>query len=721
MKKVLFTATVDTHIERFHLPYLKYFKDEGYEVHVATNTDKKIKYCDKKHSVSFERSPINTKNIKAIKQLRKIINEEKYDLIHTHTPMASVTTRIASIKARKEGTRVIYTAHGFHFFKNSSKLNWLLYYPIEKHLSKYTDELVTINKEDYHLAKRKFKTNVHYVPGVGIEEYRYNTKLTTKEKNKLMKELNITKKDYIFIQIGELNNNKNQIMSIKAIKEIIKENNKVKLLIVGSGTNEQLLKEEVKRLKLTNNINFLGYRLDVPELLNISNSLISTSYREGLPVNIIEAIANKIPVITTPARGSKDLVINNRNGYVIEQDNIKQLVNKMKLVMNKQLKLDTNIKQFTFNDIITKFDNIYKITKPIRVTQVIRAMNMGGAECLIMNLYRNIDRKKIQFDFIVSDKGIFDKEIIKLGGRIKYIPYLTKTGGLVYKKKLIKAFKELNTTIVHSHLDQVTGIVMKAAKKARVKKRIAHSHSTQNKNNKIEKIYKKYLQSKINKYATNFLACSTPSAKWLYEKNYNNAQIIKNAIETEKYLYNEKHRTEIRKELKVPKDCTLIGTVGAFRQEKNHKYLIDFFQYYQTKNNNSKLVLVGDGYLKEELIKLVNSYNLTKEVIFLGNRMDCHKILSALDTYICPSLYEGLSLSLIEAQYSGIRIIANTTVDKASDISNTIKFISMEEKNYSKIEKNITNKRSKVIQKELDKKGFNIKEVSKNLENYYLN
>ena len=155
-KKVLFTATVDSHILHFHIPYLKLFKEKGYEVHVATNGNEEIPYCDKKHVISFERSPLKLNNLKAIGQLRKIINEENFDIIHCHTPMGSVVTRLAAKKARKKGTRVIYTAHGFHFYKGAPKLNWFLFYPVEKYLSKYTDTLITINKEDYDLAKRKF-------------------------------------------------------------------------------------------------------------------------------------------------------------------------------------------------------------------------------------------------------------------------------------------------------------------------------------------------------------------------------------------------------------------------------------------------------------------------------------------------------------------------------------------------------------------------------------
>ena len=164
MKKVLFTATVDSHILHFHLPYLKLFKDNGYEVHVATNGDEVIPYCDVKHQICIERSPFKVNNIKAIKQLRKIIDKEKFDIVHCHTPMGSVVARIASKNARKNyGTRVIYTCHGFHFYKGAPLFNWIIFYPIEWYLSKYTDTLITINHEDENLARKKFyETAVKY-------------------------------------------------------------------------------------------------------------------------------------------------------------------------------------------------------------------------------------------------------------------------------------------------------------------------------------------------------------------------------------------------------------------------------------------------------------------------------------------------------------------------------------------------------------------------------
>ena len=213
MKKVLFTATVvKTHINVFHLPYLKWFKEQGYEVHVAAKNDFInepciIPNCDKHYDIQFARFPFSKTNIKAYKQLKKLIQENNYDIIHCHTPVAGVLTRLAARK--NKNTTVIYTAHGFHFFKGAPLLNWLIYYPVERFCARYTDKLITINKEDYGRAKQfKLRKNgkVYYVPGVGINlEKIQNLKVDIKQKKK---ELGISKNIPILLSVGELNKNK---------------------------------------------------------------------------------------------------------------------------------------------------------------------------------------------------------------------------------------------------------------------------------------------------------------------------------------------------------------------------------------------------------------------------------------------------------------------------------------------------------------------------------
>ena len=368
-KKVLFTATVDSHILAFHLPFLKWFKEQGYEVHVATNGDEQIPFCDKKIKISFERNPFKINNIKAIFQLKKVLKKEKYDIIHTHTPMGSVVTRLAAIKARKNGTRIIYTAHGFHFYKGAPLLNWCLFYPVEKYLSKYTDTLILINKEDYNLAKKKFKKckDIEYVPGVGIDEKKFDIKMTKADKHKLRKELGLKDTDFVMIYPAEISKRKRQLWLIDAVRELLQKNMDIHLLLPGRDSLNGKCQELIKKYNLEKQIHILGFRNDIPKLLMISNLSISSSKQEGLPVNIMEAMYVGLPTVVTDCRGNRDLIKNNQNGFNIPIDNqqaFSKAISKIYLNRNiiKKMKEENqkNIQNYMLPNIITRMEIIYK-------------------------------------------------------------------------------------------------------------------------------------------------------------------------------------------------------------------------------------------------------------------------------------------------------------------------------------------------------------------------
>ena len=374
MKKALILASVASMIEQFNMGNIKVLQELRYEVHVATNfidsgtitreraeelknklKDLNVKY----YQIDFDRNVLSTKNIQAYKQVKKLISENKYNIIHIHSPIGGVCGRLAAKKERKNGTKVIYTAHGFHFFKGAPAKNWLIYYPVEKWLSKYTDCLITINEEDYNLAKKKFKAkNVEYVPGIGVDENKFNFEMSREERNELRKSLGINEDDFVFIQVGELNNNKNQIMTIEAIKELVKENNKIKLLLVGIGDLKEYYENKIKEYSLEKSVFLLGYRNDVPKLLKISDVLISTSKREGLPVNILEAMFAGLPIIATNCRGNRDLVPDNN---LVEIDNVEQLKDKMRGKIAKLNFIEyKELNKYTIKSISCKIKNFYE-------------------------------------------------------------------------------------------------------------------------------------------------------------------------------------------------------------------------------------------------------------------------------------------------------------------------------------------------------------------------
>jgi len=366
-KKVLFTATGAIFINAFMIPYLKYFQDQGYEVHVATNGHEEMKHCDVKHIVPIERSPYKWNNIKAIFQMRKLLKENKYELIHTHTPMGSVVTRIAALKTRKKNkTRVIYTAHGFHFYEGAPVMNWLVFYPTEKILARYTDTLITINQEDHKRAKSKFKTRVEYVPGVGIDEKKFNLKMSEFDKSELRKSLGLKPNDFLIIYPAELSVRKRQIWLINSVKDLLINKSNIHLLLPGRDSLNGQCQELSKEYGLNNQIHFLGFRNDIPKLLSISNLSLSTSFQEGFPVNIMEAMYVGLPIIVSDCRGSRDLIRNNENGFIVDLDDNENFVNRIIEVKNNnpkisllsnQAKIDS--RKYTLDKIMKRLTNIY--------------------------------------------------------------------------------------------------------------------------------------------------------------------------------------------------------------------------------------------------------------------------------------------------------------------------------------------------------------------------
>ena len=366
MKKVLFVATITNHINTFHIPYLKWFKEQGYEVHVASKGDEEIEYCDKHYNLPFERFPIKKENINVYKSLKKIIEENQYEIIHCHTPVGGVLTRLAARKARKNGTRVIYTAHGFHFYKGAPILNWIIYYPLEKICSKWTDCLITITEEDYELAKRKFKVpQIEHVYGVGINTDRFKRELTEQEKDNERKKLNIEKNDIVFSYVAELNKNKNQMLLIKAIEQLKNEYANVKLLLVGNGTLYETYNNYIKENRLEENVQLLGRRSDINEILSITDIYLASSIREGLPVNVMEAMYKGLPIIATDNRGHRELVINEENGYLVNAEE-KMIVAIKRILSNQSVKNRFSQKNKLF---VKKylFDNIKKIMEEIYI------------------------------------------------------------------------------------------------------------------------------------------------------------------------------------------------------------------------------------------------------------------------------------------------------------------------------------------------------------------
>lgn len=323
--KILYTATVLSHICQFHLPHMQHLQEQGWEVHVAAHDNLavknglQLKYCDKFIETPFSRSPKSPDNFKAYKQLKKILAEEHYDVILCNTPMGGIVTRLAARKTRKQGTKVVYMAHGFHFYKGSSRLAWLIYYPIEKLMAKKCDLLITVNQEDYALAQKKFgkRTKVAHIHGVGVDEKRYHP-ATEAEQLAMRRAEGLSPEDFVILCTGELNENKNQKTLISAAARLKDTIPNLKVLLAGNGPKEQELREQIQADGLNGIVKLLGYRTDLEKVVPAVDLVVSCSKREGMPLNIIEAMLCKKPVVASHNRGHDELVQEEVTGYLLD-------------------------------------------------------------------------------------------------------------------------------------------------------------------------------------------------------------------------------------------------------------------------------------------------------------------------------------------------------------------------------------------------------------------
>jgi glycosyltransferase EpsD len=365
-KKVLFCATVDIHFKAFHLPYLKWFKEQGWEVHVAAKGDIELPYVDQKYNIPIQRSPFRKENIIAFRRLKSIIETNKYDIIHCHTPMGGMLTRLAASKARKSGTKVLYTAHGFHFCKGAPIKNWLMYYPIERALSRLTDCLITINQEDFNLAVHRFKAKeIKHVHGVGVNTNIYKP-VDKLEKLLFRNQYGYLSDQFIMFYAAEFNRNKNQKLLIEVIALIKDEVPNLKLVLAGDGPLIKDCKEIAFKLGVGGMVDFLGYRSDIDVLLKISDLAVASSLREGLPVNIMEAMATGLPVVATKNRGHSELVQNGKNGFIIPTEDtqyfasrIRELYSSKELCIKMGIDSELKMKQYSLTRVASELISLY--------------------------------------------------------------------------------------------------------------------------------------------------------------------------------------------------------------------------------------------------------------------------------------------------------------------------------------------------------------------------
>ncbi|WP_193744367.1 glycosyltransferase family 1 protein [Jejuia pallidilutea] len=377
--------------------------------------------------------------------------------------------------------------------------------------------------------------------------------------------------------------------------------------------------------------------------------------------------------------------------------------------------------------------------QPIRILQVLTIMNLGGAETMIMNYYRHVDRTKIQFDFLLhrEERGFFDDEIESLGGKIYRMPAIAPQNYVKYKKRLNVFFNEHpEYTIVHSHLNALSSIILGIAKNKNIPTRIAHSHLAVEatvfqkifkKNTDIKATLKDTIQSlirqRVKKVATHYFACGQKAGDWLYgEKNKQSVTVINNAINASVFTYNPEKAKKIKQELNL-NGKKVIGHVGRFNEQKNHFFLLKIFYEVYKQDNNCVLVLIGDGNLKPKIEKEVANLGIEKQVHFLGLRDNIPELLQGFDLFLFPSLYEGLPVTVVEAQASGLKIVTSSTVTKEVNITGLVTYVNLdtpETEWANTVISNLDYDRKNTLNN-IKEGGYDIHENAKNLQNFYLN
>lgn len=358
---------------------------------------------------------------------------------------------------------------------------------------------------------------------------------------------------------------------------------------------------------------------------------------------------------------------------------------------------------------------------PIRVLHIVTYMGRGGLETMLMNYYRNIDRTKVQFDFLVHRdfEADYDKEIILLGGKIYHISRLIPWSK-EYKNKLKEFFKSHpEYKIVHVHQDCLSSIALCCAKECGIPVRIAHCHSSSAVKN-IKYPIKLFYMKKIPKYSTKMFACGNEAGNWMFGKN--EFEVVQNAIDVVKYRYSEEISAKIRRKLQITNEF-VVGHVGSFSPAKNHKFLIAVFNELLKIEENSKLLLVGDGNGRKEIETQIHHLGIEDKVILTGVRSDVNEILQAIDIFVFPSLYEGLGIAAIEAQAAGIPCILSNKVPTECKQTENVEFLELDSLPNNWVQHILNHRFDKKTDQYLTicKSGYDIREKATWLENFYLN
>lgn len=667
MKRALIVSTVSRQFYLFEQINIEILRELGYEVHGAADFSDQNERLDSvyiiRHQIDFHRSPFSIKNIIAYRQLKSLMKKYAFDLVHCHSPVGGVLARLA---ARSVGNkRVIYTAHGFHFYKGAPLLKWLLIYPIERWLSKYTDILITINREDYKRAQSFKAGRVEYVPGIGIDTEGLNN--YTIDRRAIRAEMGIADDDIVIISVGELSKRKNHEVIIKALAALWACD--FKYILCGTGALEERLKSLVAKYGLDNKVVFAGFRNDIPKLLSIADIFALPSYMEGLSVALMEAMACGLPVVCSRIRGNTDILKNNRGGFLADPNDVNGFKNALeRLIADKDLrerfgefnkdrirKHDRKFVKEKMKEIYISVDkdsdkspdkSSYKgsdKSKGKRIAFIIGSMRCGGAERVISILANEYSDSGWQVDILLlldmqcEYKLRDDIRLINICNesrpRTLYLP--------IWIFSIRKYIKEAKPDKVVSFIGRINVLTLIAGLG------LGRDIIISERNNP-----KRDGRSFIVKLATYI---TYPLAKGIIFQTEASRSCFPAYIRDKSVII--PNPVNVRAMVSAEKSKKIV-TAGRLSREKNHKMLINAFHKLKAKHPDYCLYIYGEGILRTKLERQIEELGLTTSVFLPGSVNDLHEKIADAEIFVLCSDYEGMSNALVEAMMMGLPCIS---------------------------------------------------------------
>lgn len=698
MKKALFVATVGGFFG-FERNDIKILQSMGYEVHIAANLSLSDFQADGiiRHQIDFARIPWSKTNLNAYKQLKMLFKETHFDLVHCHTPMGGVLARLAARKYRKQGTKVIYTAHGFHFFKGAPLKNWLLYYPVEWLCAFWTDELITINKEDYARAKKHMHAkHITYIPGVGVDLNKFAPDIfTTKEIANSRSDLGLDADDKMLLSVGELISRKNHEAVIRALAKL--NNSKIKYFVCGTGELREYLEKLIEELRLSENVKLLGYRTDISKLCDCADLFVFPSLQEGLPVALMEAIASKTPVICSNIRGNTDLVGGNA---LFEPKNVDQIAEKIEQYFNKDNATEieqnySNLRKFDLEKVSEEMKTLYfgaggvTYLERLYLSQQLRKSIGIPLDSMLILSVGELNKNKNHEVVIRALAKIRDTSvhyaIAGIGELYDYLENLTKELGLAdrvhllgYRSDVAELYQAADLYI-HPSLREGLPVALMEAIASKTPVICSDIRGNVDLISEDARFDCRDVDGIANKILLYLNSDRTDEMQANFEalKKYDISNVVSNMnalyLGGVKHIYDIYKQQLLRKSIGIPANAYFLLSVGELNKNKNHEVIIRSL----AKLNDVSIhyAIAGIGELYDYLKNLANELGLSERVHLLGYRSDVADLYKAADVCVFPSIREGLGLAAIEGMASGLPLICSDnrgTRDYATDGENAI-------------------------------------------------